>query len=116
MNTPDPQPAAAGARLAATHDAIARALLESSTEPPHAAGGAAAPGLVRLLADRALAPAAQAHPWALVGGAALLGAALATRPWRRAIGTVLMAAVLTPAAGSWVLREVSRALTQPGAR
>jgi hypothetical protein len=112
----DDELAAAGARLAASHASIARALLPAGPagEPGHpGAGAAAGQGLLGALADRALNPLAQRHPWWLVVGAAALGAAFVTRPWRRAMGTVLMAAVLTPAAGSWAVREVARALTRP---
>jgi hypothetical protein len=107
---------AAGARLAASHASIAQALLPEA--PAGGAGGAPAASalgssLIVALADRALNPLAQRHPWLLVAGAAALGAAFVTRPWRRAMGAVVMTAVLTPAAGSWALREAARALGRP---
>lgn len=107
---------AAGARLAASHASIAHALLpETPAGEPGGAPAAPALGssLLLALADRALNPLAQRHPWLLVAGAAALGAAFVTRPWRRAMGAVVMAAVLTPAAGSWALREAVRALGRP---
>lgn len=107
---------AARARLAASHASLAHALLPDvpAGEPGGApAASALGSGLLVALADRALNPLAQRHPWLLVAGAAALGAAFVTRPWRRAMGGVLMAAVLTPAAGSWALREAARALSRP---
>jgi hypothetical protein len=106
---------AAGARLAASHASIARALLpEVPAGDPGGTPAAAVLGssLIGALADRALNPLAQRHPWLLVAGAAALGAAFVTRPWRRAMGAVLAAAVLTPATGAWALREATRFLGQ----
>jgi hypothetical protein len=107
---------AAGARLAASHASIAQALLpEAPAGEPGVAPAVSALGssLIVALADRALNPLAQRHPWLLVAGAAALGAAFVTRPWRRAMGAVVMTAVLTPAAGSWALREAARVLGRP---
>lgn len=104
---PDAPPALAAAQLhlQATHAALAAALQqEAEAEAPAAADGTPASGmgllrhsLVAQMAGHAVAPWAEQRPWTLMAVAAGAGALLASRVGRGMLGSLVMAALLTPA-------------------
>jgi hypothetical protein len=128
-------PLASEARLAASHDALARFLRGSGGAEPNggATGTQGTPGhaggnvhpatpptnanLVWALANSTLKPLARERPWTLVGGAAVAGALLATRPWRTVLRPLLVAGLVSPVLTRWaagaLLNNLTRRLLGP---
>ncbi len=120
------------ARLAASHDALARYLGGSAaaatngnseggqaahnstrgTTPSPAAAGPLSVNLVWALAHSTLAPLARDRPWTLVAGAAVVGALLATRPWRTVLRPLLVAGMVSPVITGWAMRSLMKNLTR----
>jgi len=128
------QPVAAmnpAARLAASHDALAHYLRGNSaaatngdTPRGHDRQGAQgaergahgtdplSANLVWALANHTLAPLARDRPWTLVAGAAVVGALLATRPWRTVLRPLLVAGMVSPVITGWAMRSLVKNLTR----
>lgn len=93
-------------RLARSRDDIARWLDDAGEH-----GSAKAPTVPELAARALLASAARRHPWALVGGAAAAGAALAAaRPWRWWLRPAMLAAVAAPVVSDLAARWLQQAM------
>lgn len=114
-------------RLAQSRQRLASALLETARRPPAPAPATTALLVEALLdgwarhplhiggevvlgvANGVLQPVAQRHPWRLLFGSALVGAALAgSRPWRWAVKPVLRSGLVQQVLQDLVLRALPR--------